>query len=128
MYIDHILHLNDIFPLLSLTPFPKHCVVRTLLCFFIFSQIFQGNTNQSTIVTNKFPQPIFAQYIRVHAEKWYIGVCLRVEFYGCAEGVSTTLPPTTLKTPAICTEFRFVNVAVKMKSVTTHSMKKYFTT
>ena len=62
----------------------------------------------------------------MHAEKWYIGVCLRVEFYGCAVGVSTTLPSTTLKTQAICTEFRFVNVAVKMKSVTTHSMKKYF--
>ena len=70
-----------------------------------FLQTFQGNTNHSTIATNKLPEPFIAQYIRVYAKQWYIGVCLRVELYGCTVGVSVPNLPTT---PTECPDFRLV--------------------
>lgn len=76
-----------------------------------FLQTFQGNTNHSTIATNKLPQPFIAQYIRVYAEQWYIGVCLRVEFYGCTEGASFL--PTAPTTPTVCRDFRLVTTACR---------------
>ena len=79
------------------------------MAYLFVLQVFQGNTNQSTVVTNKLRQPILAQYIRVHAQQWYLGVCLRIEVYGCAAVSPIPFTPTVLITP-ICSEFRLVSI------------------
>ena len=79
------------------------------MAYLFVLQVFQGNTNQSTIVTNKLRQPILAQYIRVHAQQWYLGVCLRMEVYGCAAVSPIPFTPTVL-IPPICSEFRLVSI------------------
>ena len=85
----------------------SHC--DAFLCFL--PQMFQGNSNQSTVVSNKLPQPILLQYIRVYPVDWYMGVCLRLEVYGCAVGVSTPFKPTAPRAPVICPEFRSIWIA-----------------
>lgn len=79
------------------------------MAYLFVLQVFQGNTNQSTVVTNKLRQPILAQYVRVHAQQWYLGVCLRMEVYGCAAVSPIPFTPTVLITP-ICSEFRLVSI------------------
>ncbi|XP_031570800.1 mucin-2-like [Actinia tenebrosa] len=69
--------------------------------------IFDGNSDRQTAVTNKFPEPINAQYVRINALRWNRLACLRIELYGC----NTTAPsPTTLvPTTRYCPEFRCDN-------------------
>ena len=32
-------------------------------------------------------QPIIARYIRVHPKTWYGHICMRIELFGCREGM-----------------------------------------
>ena len=32
-------------------------------------------------------QPIIARYLRIHPTAWYGHICMRVELYGCREGI-----------------------------------------
>ena len=55
-------------------------------CFV--SQIFDGNTDGSTIVTSMFPRPITAtyMYVRINPYEWGSSIGLRFELLGCYEG------------------------------------------
>ena len=55
-------------------------------------QMFQGNTNVSSVVRHDLNPVIRARYIRIHPG-YYTGdrVCLRLELYGCVLTVETGL-------------------------------------
>ncbi|XP_020631536.1 EGF-like repeat and discoidin I-like domain-containing protein 3 [Orbicella faveolata] len=48
---------------------------------------FTGNRDQNTVVQHRFYPPIKARFIQVRPWGWYGHISMRVEFYGCAEGV-----------------------------------------
>lgn len=57
------------------------------LCLFLF-QYFTGNREQNTVVVHRFYPPIKARFVQVRPWGWYGHISMRVEFYGCVEGVT----------------------------------------
>ena len=56
--------------------------------FNIFAlQYFTGNKDQNTIVQYRLFPRIIARYVRIHPWGWYRHICMRVEFYGCRQGL-----------------------------------------
>ena len=51
----------------------------------MFTQVFKGNTDGDTVVSNKLDEAIIAREIRIKALQWnmYGMGCMRVEIYGC---------------------------------------------
>jgi len=45
-------------------------------------QLFVGNQDEITVVTNHFLGFIVARKIRIHPQTWENSICLRVEVYG----------------------------------------------
>ncbi|XP_072041290.1 lactadherin-like [Amphiura filiformis] len=45
--------------------------------------IFDGNTNHTTIVTNLFPAPVLASYIKIIPVEWIQHISMRFELVGC---------------------------------------------
>ena len=58
----------------------------------ILFQIFDGNTDVSTVVRHDLDPAIMARYIRVYPG-YYIGniVCMRLELYGCVPAIGKGL-------------------------------------
>jgi len=52
----------------------------TRLCF---AQIFDGNSDQNTQVTNLFPRPIVARHVRCYPVTWKDRPAMRLEYIGC---------------------------------------------
>ena len=46
--------------------------------------MYQANSNQNTVVVNALEKPIQAHFIRLHPQKWYGHISLRMELYGCS--------------------------------------------
>ncbi|XP_071945195.1 lactadherin-like [Antedon mediterranea] len=46
---------------------------------------FVGNANRNSQVTNLFPKPVIARYIRIHPTAWLHAICLRFEVLGCSD-------------------------------------------
>ena len=44
---------------------------------------FQGNSDQNTVVTNNFKQPIVARYVRITPQTYTTYAEMRLEYYGC---------------------------------------------
>ncbi|XP_033763232.1 neuropilin-1-like [Pecten maximus] len=81
-------------------------------------KIFQGSTDDTSNVTNKFKEPIFAKFVRVAIQEWYRHPVLKMELIGCAfnehpgrcwegehgilEDVLPILHETTAPTNALC--------------------------
>ena len=58
------------------------------LTFNMFAlQYFTGNNDQNTIVQYRLFPRIIARYVRIHPWGWYRHICMRVEFYGCRQGL-----------------------------------------
>ncbi|XP_072048961.1 lactadherin-like [Amphiura filiformis] len=49
------------------------------------AMIFVGNTDQTTVVTNLFPAPIEASFIRILPTEWNVRISLRFEVVGCQD-------------------------------------------
>ena len=49
-------------------------------------QVFLGNTDKNSVVTQILPSPIFAQYIRINPRSWVGHISMRAEFLGCHPG------------------------------------------
>ncbi|XP_033117836.1 lactadherin-like, partial [Anneissia japonica] len=47
---------------------------------------FVGNSDQDTNVTNIFPDPVYAQFVRIHPVDWHGHISLRFEVLGCSAG------------------------------------------
>ncbi|XP_072018223.1 uncharacterized protein [Amphiura filiformis] len=45
--------------------------------------IFNGNTDQNTVVTRHFPNAVEASFIRIRPTEWNIHICMRFELLGC---------------------------------------------
>ncbi|XP_071530009.1 uncharacterized protein [Panulirus ornatus] len=62
-----------------------------------FAKQFPGNTDSSTPVTNLFPEPVFARYVRIVPIDFYSEISLRVELKGCdvKETTPGLVPSTT---------------------------------
>ncbi|KAL9955704.1 hypothetical protein ACROYT_G037064 [Oculina patagonica] len=58
-----------------------------------FDQVFQGNTDDNSVVINTFNPPIVARFIRLHPGYFYGLTSLRMELYGCHSGFPTPKPP-----------------------------------
>ena len=54
-------------------------VIKFLLEYL---QLFAGNTDETTVVTNHFMGFIVARKIRIHPQTWEKSICLRAEVYG----------------------------------------------
>ena len=66
-----------------------HNIAYVYDCFMLFSvffKIFDGNTDQDTVVNNKMKNPIIARYIRIIPVNYHNTISLRAEFYGCRSG------------------------------------------
>ena len=51
-----------------------------------FSQVFDANRDQNTIVHNELEPPIFGQYIRILPKSWRSHISMRVELFGVRNG------------------------------------------
>ncbi|XP_072039795.1 lactadherin-like [Amphiura filiformis] len=49
------------------------------------AMIFDGNTDQTTVVTNLFPTLVEARFIRIQPTAWNVHISLRFEVLGCQE-------------------------------------------
>ncbi|XP_072016910.1 EGF-like repeat and discoidin I-like domain-containing protein 3 [Amphiura filiformis] len=49
------------------------------------SMVFDGNTDQDTIVTRVFPSPVRATVIRIHPSDWQNFICMRFDLIGCED-------------------------------------------
>jgi len=54
--------------------------------YFGHIQIFTGNTDSTTPVTNTIQFPIEAKSIKIFPTRWQNGISLRWEILGCIEG------------------------------------------
>ena len=52
----------------------------------VFFKIFDGNTDQNTVVNHKLKHSIIARYIRIVPVDYHNFISLRAEFYGCRSG------------------------------------------
>ena len=59
----------------------RQCDHTYVFCF----QVFQGNTDQDTIVRNNFLMPLNAQVIQFWPQSWQVHISMRVEVYGAAQ-------------------------------------------
>ncbi|XP_028414250.1 venom prothrombin activator pseutarin-C non-catalytic subunit-like [Dendronephthya gigantea] len=46
-------------------------------------KVFDGNTDENSVVTNVLSPAVTARYIRIHPKTWNNHISLRVELYGC---------------------------------------------
>jgi len=53
----------------------------------LLTQIFDGNTDQDTVVYHALNPPITARYIRFQPVAKYGHASMRVELYGCLQGI-----------------------------------------
>ena len=50
-------------------------------------QVFQGNTDGRTVVTQALPSAIVARFLRIHPKSWHGFIAMRLEFFGCTSGM-----------------------------------------
>ena len=54
---------------------------------FCWQQIFNGNTDRNTIVTNAIdPSITSARFVRIRIQEWHAHISLRFEVLGCNPG------------------------------------------
>ncbi|CAM9555264.1 unnamed protein product [Lampetra fluviatilis] len=46
-------------------------------------KVFSANSDASSLVENKFPEPVLTRFVRVRPRSWENGIALRFELYGC---------------------------------------------
>ena len=56
----------------------------------LFSQVFRGNRDPRSIVTEVVSPAIVSRYIRIHPRKWKNHISMRVDFLGCRSGKRNT--------------------------------------
>jgi hypothetical protein len=66
-------------------PYKEHGAVRT----------FPGNTDSSSVVTNKLEPTITARYVRINPQTWVGYISFRAELYGCPRECDFPLGMTT---------------------------------
>lgn len=52
--------------------------------------VFSGNKDRSTVVGHRLVKPIIAKYIRLRPVTWYGHISMRMELFGCTEGIRNT--------------------------------------
>lgn len=57
----------------------RHCT-KSDLCWFVM-QVFQGNTDAETTVTNHLKRAVNARYARIKPQTWNNHIAMRVEVY-----------------------------------------------
>ena len=53
-------------------------------------QVFEGNSDQETVVSHELTQPVITQFIRVNPKTWNEQIALRAELYGFDAGSGQT--------------------------------------
>ncbi|KAL9982722.1 hypothetical protein ACROYT_G004805 [Oculina patagonica] len=48
-------------------------------------QEFVGNTDRNTVVSRTLTTPIYARFVRILPQTWYVHNSMRLELYGCKE-------------------------------------------
>ena len=67
------------------------CCTNNISKYFFpvfLTQMFSGNSDRNTVVTNIFATPAMAQYIRILSVEWTLHIGMRVELLGCQGGES----------------------------------------
>ncbi|XP_078346319.1 LOW QUALITY PROTEIN: SCO-spondin-like [Oculina patagonica] len=79
-------------------------------------RIFNGNSDQNSVVVETLDPPIIARFIRLLPVNYYGWMSLRMELYGCRSGFATRQPP-------VCQErLGLENYAIPDSSITASSM------
>ncbi|XP_019626183.1 PREDICTED: uncharacterized protein LOC109471335 [Branchiostoma belcheri] len=55
-------------------------------------QVFTGNNDMNTPVTNLLDNPIYTRYVRFNPQAWYAYISMRVEILGCSTNILERLP------------------------------------
>ena len=55
----------------------------------LIPQVFLGNDNADSFVTQEINPSIHARFIRIQPTSWHGRICLRTELYGCLVEVGT---------------------------------------
>lgn len=58
---------------------------HSFLVLFLY-KVFDGNTDQFSVVSHLLKNPIITQYIRIIPVSWQSSIGLRADFYGCKSG------------------------------------------
>ena len=61
-------------------------IIRSSI-ILIFSKVFQGNTDYTSIVGRILDPPIIARFIKINVKTYNGYPSLRVELYGCTDGM-----------------------------------------
>jgi len=56
----------------------------------LLPQVFEGNSDQDTVVFNSPKTSVITQFLRLHPKIWNEGIAMRTEFYGSNAGMITT--------------------------------------
>ena len=56
-----------------------------------FPQVFEGNSDQDTVVLNSLKNPVIAQFLRLQPKTWNEGIAMRTEFCGYNAGTGVSL-------------------------------------
>ena len=51
-----------------------------------YFKVFDGNSDQFTVVSHKLQDPIITRYIRINPISYHLDIALRADFYGCKSG------------------------------------------
>lgn len=70
----------------------------------LYSKVFVGNSDMSTVKTNQLTSPIVARFVRILPTSWHADICLRAEFYGCPVQPTNPPPATTPMKSTTATE------------------------
>lgn len=54
-------------------------ILYAIFCFWL--QVFQGNNDPDTIVTNMLKMAVNAHYVRIKPQSWHNHIALRAEVY-----------------------------------------------
>ena len=54
----------------------------------ILFQVFEGNSDQDTIIYNRLNNPVITQFVRLNPKTWNEAIAIRTEFYGCDAGMA----------------------------------------
>lgn len=67
-------------------------------------QVFTGNTDKETVVTNVLTTPIIARYVQIQPVDWHDHISMRAEFYGCVPSGKVLPGSSEIKTTKTTTK------------------------
>lgn len=75
--VNSVDHVRTVF-------FSTSFFAKPMLMLKYYLQVFAGNINGNSVVTQKLPCPVTARYVRFYPKTYNVGIALRVDIVGCS--------------------------------------------